>query len=83
MGIQLWEVGAKKRFNNTSKVNRRTSRQTDGHTHGHFDLKIYGFRCLIPDQTNENGLERYLGKVNVHLKQVNTNKHIAPGCSYQ
>ena len=37
LDLQLWELAAKRRWNSTSKVNRRTDRQTD--TGGHFDLK--------------------------------------------
>ena len=40
--IQLWEVGAKRPLNGTSKVNRQTDRETDrrtdGQRDGHFDL---------------------------------------------
>ena len=46
LDIRLREVGAKKRLNGTSKVNRQTQRRTDKHTDGqintqtdgHFDL---------------------------------------------
>ena len=31
-------MGAKRRLNGTSKVNRHTDRQTDRQTDGHFDL---------------------------------------------
>ena len=34
LDIQLWEVGAKRPLNGTSKVNTHT----DGQTNGHFDL---------------------------------------------
>ena len=34
VGVRLWEDGAKRRSNGTSKVNT----QTDGHADGHFDL---------------------------------------------
>ena len=34
LDIWLWEVGAERRLNGTSKANRRT----DGHTDKHFDL---------------------------------------------
>ena len=41
--IRLWEVGAKRRLNGTSKVNRRTDTQTgtrtDTRTDGHFDFE--------------------------------------------
>ena len=36
--IRLWEVGAKRLLNGTSKVNRQTDKHTDGQTDGHFDL---------------------------------------------
>ena len=42
LDIRLREVGAKRRLNGTSEVNRRTDKQTDGQTDGqadgHFDL---------------------------------------------
>ena len=37
LDIRLWEVGAKRRLNSTSKVNRRT----DGHTNRHTDISTY------------------------------------------
>ena len=39
LDIRLWEVGAKRHLNGTSKVNRQTHTRTHGHTDGHFDLK--------------------------------------------
>ena len=39
LDIRLWEVGAKRPLNGTSKVNRQTDRQTDKHTDGHFNLQ--------------------------------------------
>ena len=38
LDIRLWEVGAKRPLNGTSKVNRQTHRRTNTHTDGHFDL---------------------------------------------
>ena len=38
LDIRLWEVGAKRRLNGTSKVNTQTDGQTHGHTDGRFDL---------------------------------------------
>ena len=37
--IQLWEVGAKRLLNVTSKVNRQTDKHTDRQTDRHFDLQ--------------------------------------------
>ena len=37
LDIRLWEVGAKRPLNGTSKVNRRTDGHTDGHTDGQTD----------------------------------------------
>ena len=39
LDIRLREVGAKRRLNGTSKVNRRTDTRTDTPTDGHFDLQ--------------------------------------------
>ena len=36
--IRLWEVGAKRQLNGTSKVNRQTDGRTNTQTDGHFDL---------------------------------------------
>ena len=38
LDIQLWEVGAKRHLNGTSKVNTQTNRRTNTLTDGHFDL---------------------------------------------
>ena len=38
LDIRLWEVGAKRRLNGTSKVKRQTDTRTDTPTDGHFDL---------------------------------------------
>ena len=38
LDIRLWEVGADRPLNGTSKVNRQTDGRTDGQTDGHFDL---------------------------------------------
>ena len=37
--IRLWEVGAKRPLNGTSKVNIQTDRRTNTQTDGHFDLQ--------------------------------------------
>ena len=39
LDIRLWEVGAKRPLNGTSKVNRQTNTQTARQTDGHFDLE--------------------------------------------
>ena len=36
--VRIWEVGAKRSLNSTSRVNRPTNIQTHRHTDGHFDL---------------------------------------------
>ena len=41
--IQLWEVGAKRRWNGTSKVNIRT----DGHTNGHFEGQFFANHKIV------------------------------------
>ena len=40
LDIPLWEVGAKKRLNGTSKVNSQTAKQTNRQTHGRTFLLI-------------------------------------------
>ena len=39
LDIPLWEVGAKRHFNGTSKMNRWTDRRTHGHADGNCDLQ--------------------------------------------
>ena len=41
LDIQLWEVGAKRRLNGTSKVNTHTDRRTDGQTDRQLDKLTY------------------------------------------
>ena len=41
LDIQLWEVGAKRPSNGTSKVNRQTHGQTDRRTDGQTDISTY------------------------------------------
>ena len=39
--LRLWEVGAKRPLNGTSKVNRQTDTQTDTQTNTHMDISTY------------------------------------------
>ena len=41
LDIRLWEIGAKRRLNGTSKVNRQTHGHTHGHMDGHLDLEAF------------------------------------------
>ena len=41
LDIRLWEVGAKRRLNGTSKVNTRTNRRTDGQTDLQTDRRTF------------------------------------------
>ena len=43
LDIQLWEVGAKRLWNGTSKVNTRT----EGHTNGHFEGQFFANHKIV------------------------------------
>ena len=45
LDIRLREVGAKRRFNGTSKVNRRTDKQTNRQTDGQAKRQTHFWRC--------------------------------------
>ena len=58
LDIQLWEVGAKRRSNGTSKVNRQTDRRTDGQTDRQTDRRT--FRLIESNGPEGRCFEKYV-----------------------